>query len=434
MNEKFKRRIKDFFSVSKLSVLIYWLIIIALLGLFFTNDFGLVDIHKTAIISAVGIDAEEGEVIVTCEVAVPQPSQSGDNIKYTQIQGSGLTIADALNEVNSKTGFYPKLQFCKLILVGEDCQNQELFRMLGCFYRKNYSELTALVAMCKGKASDMLAMSSPVSDMTSEAITKSLSEEIEKSANAASVSLKDIAMREFSKSGACYMPFVEANVPGTSENGGNGDNVGGEEGGSGGGQGGSQGGSGSQGGEGGEGQTGASGQSNQGGGQMEFTARKTAIFSGGKFKGLLSPQQTFALSMIEDEIRLAVLPCDADGIHYTMGMKNIDCGIKLNIENGTPKATLSFKAKAQIQGAKVPVDPRTTANDDIIPENILKGAENEMEKRFSELIEVIRTTDCDLLGLREKLFKYNTKYFETFKDDVLTRMEVEYKIDVQSVN
>ncbi len=57
-----------------------------------------------------------------------------------------------------------------------------------------------------------------------------------------------------------------------------------------------------------------------------------------------------------------------------------------------------------------------------------------MEKRFSELIEVIRTTDCDLLGLREKLFKYNTKYFETFKDDVLTRMEVEYKIDVQSVN
>ena len=82
----------------------------------------------------------------------------------------------------------------------------------------------------------------------------------------------------------------------------------------------------------------------------------------------------------------------------------------------------------------VPVDPRTRANDDIIPENILKGAENEMEKRFSELIEVIRTTDCDLLGLREKLFKYNTKYFETFKDDVLTRMEVEYKIDVQSVN
>ena len=144
-------------TVSKFSVIFYWLLIIALLGLFFTNDFGLVDIHKTAIISAVGVDTEDGEVLVTCEVAVPQPSQSGDNIKYTQIQGSGLTIADAMNEVNSKTGFYPKLQFCRLVLVGESCKDVQLFRLLGCFYRKNYSELTALVAMCKGKDSEMLS-------------------------------------------------------------------------------------------------------------------------------------------------------------------------------------------------------------------------------------------------------------------------------------
>lgn len=435
MKEKFKRFFKEKFSVSCVSVIIYWLIVIALLGLFFTNDFGLVDIHKTAIITAVGIDTEEGEVLVTCEIAVPQPSQSGDNIKYTQIQGSGPTIADALNEVNAKTGFYPKLQFCKLILVGENCQDKELFRVLGCFYRKNYSELTALVAMCKGKASDMLAMKSPVSDMTSEAIRKSLSEEIEKSANATSVNLKDIAIKGFSKSGACYMPFVEANVPGTSENGGNGDNVGGEEGSGGSGQGGNQGGSGSQGGAGGEGQSGASGQSSQGGGeQMEFTARKTAIFSNGEFKGLLSPQQSFALAMIEDEIRLAVLPCDANGIHYTMGLKNIDCGIKLNVENGVPKANLSFSAKAQIQGARVVVDPRTTANDDIVPDDILKGAEEEMRQRFSGLIEVIRTSDCDVLGIKEKLYKFNTKYFDAFKDDILARMEVEYQIDIQSVN
>ena len=174
-------------TVSKFSVIFYWLLIIALLGLFFTNDFGLVDIHKTAIISAVGIDTEDGEVLVTCEVAVPQPSQSGDNIKYTQIQGSGLTIADAMNEVNSKTGFYPKLQFCRLVLVGESCKDVQLFRLLGCFYRKNYSELTALVAMCKGKASEMLSYKSPVSDMTSEPIRKSISEEIEQSGNGVTV-------------------------------------------------------------------------------------------------------------------------------------------------------------------------------------------------------------------------------------------------------
>ena len=200
MKGKFKNSLKSKLNISKLSVLVYWLIFLLLACLFFTNDFGLVDIHKTSIITAVAIDTEEGEVLVTAEIAVPQPSQSGENIVYTQVQGSGLTIADALNEINAKTGFYPKLQFCKLILIGESCRDKQLFRVLGCFYRKNYSELTALVAMCEGNAYDMLAQKSNVSDMTSEAIRKVLSDEIEKSANATTSNLKSIAAMEFSHS------------------------------------------------------------------------------------------------------------------------------------------------------------------------------------------------------------------------------------------
>ena len=170
---------------SRISVIIYWLIFIALLGLFFTNDFGLVDIHKTSIITALGIDYSDGEVQVTAEVAVPQPSQSGESIKYTQVQGSGETIADAMNEINAKTGFYPQLQFTKMILIGESCVERPLFQVLGCLYRKNYSELTSTVAMCKGNAFDMLAMKSEVTEPTSQAILKVLSDELEKSANAA---------------------------------------------------------------------------------------------------------------------------------------------------------------------------------------------------------------------------------------------------------
>lgn len=189
---------KNFFNINKFAVIIYWVIFLALAGMFFTNDFGLVDIHKTSIITAIGIDSEGEEVKVTAEIAMPQPSQSGENIRYAQVQGSGLTIADALNEINSKTGFYTKLQFCRLILIGENCRDNQLFRVLGCLYRKNYSELTALVAMCEGKAADMLANKSQVSDMTSEAIRKILSDEIEKSGNANTANLKDIALAEFS--------------------------------------------------------------------------------------------------------------------------------------------------------------------------------------------------------------------------------------------
>lgn len=424
-------------SVSKISVIIYWLFFLALLGLYFTNDFGLVDIHKTAIITAVGIDVKEEEVLVTAEIVVPQPSQSGENIKYTQVQGSGLTIADALNEINAKTGFYPKLQFCKLVLLGESCRGKPLFRLLGCFYRKNFSELTALVAMCQGEAADMLALKSDSSGMTSEAIRKVLSDEIEKSANATPANLKDIALTGYSKSAACYMPYVEASTPGSSESGGNGDNVGGE-GGNQGSQGGSPGassgssGSSANGGESGGGS--AVSQNGSSGGQpMEFNARKTAIFSDGEFKGILNEQQAFALAVIENDIRMAVLPCDVDEIHYTVGMKNVNCGIDLKIENGAPNLTVKYRAKAQINGVRKPVDPQQILYDDVVSEEVLKGAAEALKARFDALLTVCKEENCDVLGVKELLYKFNTKYFDAFKDDILERMGVKYDIKIQSV-
>lgn len=427
--------------IKRISRIIYLLIILVLIVLFFTNDFGLVDIHKTSIIVAVGIDSDGEELQVTAQLAVPQPSQSGENIQYTEVQGSGRTVADALNEINSKTGFYPKLLFCKLILIGESCQNEHLFRVLGCFYRKNYSELTALVAMCKGKASEMLSMPTTVSNESSTALQRVLSDELEKSANVSSVNLKDIAKTNYSVSSACFMPYIEANIQGTSESGGDGDNVGGESGSSGGSSGSSGGqqsggssgggeGGGSSGGEGG--QSGSSGSS--GGRQMEFTARKTALFSDGNFVGLLDEKQSFALNIIMSDIRLAVMPCDADGKHYTVGLKNANGGVKLEVNNGVPELNVSFNARAQIQGSVTVLDPESTVFDDVVPQEVLKGAEEEIKERIESLVSVCAETDCDVLGAKQLLHKYNYKYYEAFKGDLLTRMKVNYEIEIKSVN
>lgn len=427
----------------RFTVVLYWLVIAALLALFFTNDFGLVDIHKTLIVTAVGIDVEDEEIQVTAQIAVPKPSQSGDNVQYVQVQGSGVTVSDALNEINAKTGFYPKLQFCNLVLLGDSCKEEELFRVLGCFYRKNYSELTADVAMCKGKASEMLAMPASLGDdMNSEALSRVLSDELKKSANVSSSNLKEIAVDNFSVSAACYMPYIEANKQGTSEKGGNGDSVGGEEAGGSssgqqGGSGGSGGGSGgSEGGEGGGG--GSSGQSSSGGGsegeKVEFTARKTAIFSGGKFVGILDERQSFALDILKNDIRLAVLPCTAEQKHYTVGLKNTDGGVSLKMKEGVPCVTLSFKAKAHVQGVREEVDPEQTARDDLVPAEVLEGARKEIEERMQSLIEILRQTDSDLLGLRQLLHKYHNKYFEGLSADLLPRMQVEYNVQIKSVN
>lgn len=437
MSEKFLNALR------RVSVVFFWILFLAILVLFFTNDFGIVDIHKTSIIVAVGIDTTENEVQVTAQLAVPQPSQSGDKVEYTEVQGSGETVADALNEINAKTGFYPQLQFCKLILLGDSCKDKNIFRVMGCFYRKNYSELTAYVAMCDGKASEMLAMPTVTSDMTTTVIQRALSAELEKSANVSSVNLKDIAVAHYSQSAACYMPFVEANVQGTSEKGGNGDNVGGEKPQSGGSAGGSGGESGSSSGSGGgsggnEGGSGSSSESSSssGGGQkpVEFTARRTAIFNNGMFAGLLDEQQAFALNVLKNEIRLAVLPCNTGEYHYTLGLGMTDGGIDVKIIDGIPEVTLDFKAYAQITGIKKPVEPKETNMDDKLSPDVIEAANKAVEERLASLMEICRQTDCDFLGIKEEIFKKNYCCFEDLQFDALQKMRVSYKVNIKSRN
>ena len=434
-------------GLRRVSVVFFWILFLAILVLFFTNDFGIVDIHKTSIIVAVGIDTTENEVQVTAQLAVPQPSQSGDKVEYTEVQGSGETVADALNEINAKTGFYPQLQFCKLILLGDSCKDKNIFRVMGCFYRKNYSELTAYVAMCDGKASEMLAKPTVTSDMTTTVIQRALSDELEKSANVSSVNLKDIAVAHYSQSAACYMPLVEANVQGTSEKGGNGDSVGGDKpqsgsssGGESGGGGESSGsssgeGGGSGGSEGGEG-SGSGGQSSSEGEQkpVEFTAKRTAIFNNGMFAGFLDEHQAFALNILKNQIRLAVLPCDTGEYHYTLGLGKAKSGLGLKIVDGTPEVTIEFKAYAQITGIKKPVEPKETVNDDKLSPEVIEAANAVVEERLASLIEVCRQTDCDFLGIKEEIFKKNYRYFEDLKDNALQKMKVNYKIDIRSRN
>ncbi len=354
---------------------------------------------------------------VTAEIAVPKPSQSGENIEYARVQGSGVTIADALNEINSKTGFFPKLVFCDLILIGDGVKDKELFTVLSSFYRKDYSELTALVAMCDGKASDMLSSSSAMGGSPSDSIQKVLSKELERAANVSSVNLKDIAASGFSVSKACYMPYIEKIKPATSEQGGNGDSVGGES-------------SGESSGESG----GESGGDSVGGQQekVEFISRKTAYFRDGKFVGILDDAQSFALAVLENKVHSAILPCNDNDTHYSLTLKQVGGGVKFKVDGGIPKLSVSFSASAQIRGMDSPVSPSDLAKDDIVPDSVLRAGEKAVRERLENLVNTSITSDCDFLGVKDKLFKFYYKYYDAYKDNVLQRMQTGFQVKIKS--
>ena len=70
--------------------------------LFFSNDFGLTDVQKTAIVMAVGVDREEDTFIVTSQIAIPQSSKQGQSSQAGQLVSRGKTMGEAEAEFDGQ--------------------------------------------------------------------------------------------------------------------------------------------------------------------------------------------------------------------------------------------------------------------------------------------------------------------------------------------
>ena len=412
------------FNFKRLASLIYAITIIAMAFLFFTNDFGLVDIRKTAVIIGAGIDLTPGGVSVTAQLAIPQPSENGENTQYIEVEGEGVTVADALNQINKKTGFYPKLVFCKLLILGESCSQGNIFEILDYFYRDDYTQLTPVIAMCKGSAGELLAAQMRFGNTATVSIERLLSDEAKKSGNVSTVNLKVIGIDDRSPSNACYMPYIRSQSQSAEEG-----SAGGGESPQSQGQGGS-----SPGGEGGRGSGGdSSGGSKQSGGQspQEFMCDRTAIFTDGRLAGVLTERQTLGFNLIKNGIRHVFIPCEADGNTYTLGMRNCRGGVDISVEGGIPKVKISFGAVVQISDVDKAEEPGAVA-DGVVPDAVLAGGAEAISQAFADLVSALRAADCDVLELKTLLYRFNYPHYERLSGTILADAEISFDINLRS--
>ncbi len=389
-----------------LSVL-YALIIGILAILFFTNDFGLVDLRKTAVVIGVGLDVEDGDVTLTAQLAVPQPAENGENTKFNVVTGTGATVAAALNEVNVKTGFYPKLVFCKLILLGESCFKEDITKLLDYFYRNEYTGLTLLVASCEGSAKELISQQFPCGNSATDVIEKLLSSEAKASGNVCAVTLKDIGESSFAPSASAYMPYLENGVL---KEGGEG---GGE---SGGGSGGSSGGG------------GGAGQQCE---ESELTCNKCAMFSNGYCKGVLPTDQTFAFNLLENDVKHAFVESGDGEEKRVLGLRDCKGEASLSFEDDKPVLEIQFKASINVQDSELGFEPDRAANIRI-PEEILKQGEQTIKNMFEQLFKSVQEADSDIFGAKTKLYKSHYKKYEKFKEGLLENLQMRCKVELKS--
>ncbi len=391
---------------NKNTVRYYLLITFLLLFFFFSNDFGLTDVQKTAIVMAVGVDREEDTFIVTSQIAIPQSSKQGKASEAVQLVSRGKTIGEAFEEINAKTGWYPKLVFCNLILLGEKTAEKNVFDALDYFLRDEYLSDNCFVATCDGLAKDILDTSALVDPSSSTAIQKVLSDHAERVGTVMPNTLKDFSIGYFSDSRSSYLPIVkkepqQERVEGSTSEGSSGNNSsGGESGGSG---------SGSSGGESG----GSSGQSaEKQADKPVYSAGKTALFVNGKRVETLKTEETFALSAVLSELRLASYSVERENKTCTLTVKqnspktrlevNKENALTLKIDVTMTAGILDFSKSQDLKELGDPGD---------VPKEYFTLAEQKLAGQIQTVYEKCRAVNCDIFGVRERLIKYKKRAF-----------------------
>lgn len=386
---------------------VYLLIFAVLAFMFFTNDFGLLDLRKTSVVIGVALDTEGDDVVLTAQLAVPQPAENGENTKFNIVTGTGPTIASALNEINVKTGFYPKLVFCKLIVIGESCFDRDLKTLLDYFFRNEYTGLTLSVAACEGKASELIAQQFPCGNSATDVIDKLLSDEARASGNVSTTTVKALGEKLFSPSECAYMPYLENGIL-EEEDGGEGGGSGGESGGSGGGGGGSQ-------------------QCEE----SELVCDKCAVFSEGVCKGVLSNDQTFVLNLLYGDVRHAFMESGESGEGHVLGLRDCKGDVVFKVEGDSAMLELKFAATVKIQDDERGFSPEKIKEGGVKDE-ILRTGEDTVCALFESLFNEIKSLGCDVFGLRTKLYKNYYGRYEEMKDGIYDNLEFKCAVRLKS--
>ena len=365
----------------------YVLLVVFLLFLFFTNDFGLLNIQKTAIVTAVAIDKEETDFVLTAQIAVPTASSgggggakqsgSGGSENFATVEGRGATVAAALDEVNAKTGWYPKLVFCNLIICGEELAKGNVFDALDFFLRDEYAKDSCLVTACDGKAGELLGAKTPLGNSAGLAIEKVLSDHAKRLGTAFPATLREFASGYFGGAKSGYLPLLKKQ---TSENG------------------------------------------------ELFEAGSTALFVDGKRVGELTKEETFTLSAVKNDLRLADYVVPFKDEVCVLSIKQNKAQMKLSVEDGEPRMRLTLRLYAGMQDASrsYPVTEIADAGD--IPDGLFAVAEERMKGEVTALFEKCRALNFDVFDALEKLQKYESKHFDTQKDSLTERLQLSVEV------
>ena len=425
---------------SKNTVRYYVLIVLFFVFLFFSNDFGWIDVQKTAIVTAVGIDRQQDDFILTSQIAVPQSSKQGKASEAVQIVSRGKTIADAFDEINAKTGWYPKLVFCNLILLGENTAKSNVFDALDYFLRDEYLSDNCMLATCDGFAKDLLNSTALVDSTNSMAMEKVLSSHAKRVGSVLPTTLKDFSIGYFSNSRCGFLPILKtqpqqeqipsasdsSNDSGSTENQSSSvENSSSEHG---------ENSSSANSGNSGNSEQSTDDKQSQQKEKSVFSAGETALFLDGKRVGKFTKEETFAFSAVTNKLRLASYSVPQESATCTLNIRQNSSKTKL-IVGKDKRVCLSIRVTltAGVLDYSKSQDLAQINDAGDLPNGIFPLAEKKLATDITQVFEKCKSLQCDLFGIVERLEKYEKKHFSHLRDTALGGAIADVTVQFRSV-
>lgn len=400
---------------STIKAKILMVLISVLFLFFFSNDFGLIDVEKTSIITAIAIDKEGDEFFVTAQIAVPEATDANTENLKAQLEGKGKTIGGAIKDLGDVSGWFPKLAFCNLILLGDSLAQTNVIEALDYFAKTLRVQDSALVAICENSAKELLAITTPLDNISSFALQKIMFKTRGFNRDIATTDIKSFCSGHYSKSASAYMPLIKI-VPAGDDSSSS--------------SGGSNGGNSQQDGS----------QSSANGGESDkkklFDARSTALFKNGYKVGELDEKLTLAYNAFFSNFESTALSVDqvedenGNKSNYLLTVISSKPKIKVTADENNVKLNLSLKLYCKISDHAIDGSTEALSQNTPLPTPLKNKTEEMIKGWIEDLIKTQKQTECDVFNIVDNIYRKNHKFYDKYKDDYLDYLTYEINVSV----
>lgn len=394
------------------------LAIVALFTFFFSSDFGLIDVEKTSIITAIAIDKEGEEYIVSAQIAVPEATDTNAENQKTEISAKGKTIGEALKNTGDVTGWYPKLAFCNLIILGDSLKDTNVIKVVDYFAKTLRIQDSATIVLADGMAQEVLSKSTPLDNISSFAIQKIVLKNPGFDREVCPTDVKTFCSGYYSSSSSSFMPIVKiikADLGlGQSSGGGS---------------------SGGQNSSGGSSGSGGQTQGNTTQNKDLFDARYTALFKDGKKTGELSPDLTVMFNALNSPITdttLAISDVEFKGeqCNFLLLVTSNDSSINVTPNEYYLDVKIVLNLFCKIIDSNSSDSEFALSQNLPLPKAVIDKTKDTLTKRLSQLVDISVQSQCDILKIKEKLYRHHYGQYSKFKDDYLNKINLDVSVNV----